>query len=122
MIFKLIALPIIGVILIAGVRRARRLDRSILARGIWLLVWGSAAVLILYPEITTRVASWVGIGRGSDLVFYIAIIVLTAVVLSLLVWVDNLDERISKLVGQHAIEEYERTSRDATRRGHHPDV
>jgi len=34
------------------------------------LVWLGAIVLILFPWLTTRVASLLGIGRGTDLVFY----------------------------------------------------
>ena len=33
-------------------------------------VWLSAIVLILFPWLTTRVAGLLGIGRGTDLVFY----------------------------------------------------
>jgi len=34
------------------------------------LVWLGAIVLILFPWLTTRVAGLLGIGRGTDLVFY----------------------------------------------------
>ncbi|QDV12611.1 hypothetical protein CA51_24970 [Rosistilla oblonga] len=34
------------------------------------LVWLSAIVMILFPGLTTRVAGLLGIGRGTDLVFY----------------------------------------------------
>lgn len=33
-------------------------------------VWLSAIVLILFPWLTTRIAGLLGIGRGTDLVFY----------------------------------------------------
>jgi len=34
------------------------------------LVWLAAIVLILFPWLTTRIAGLLGIGRGTDLVFY----------------------------------------------------
>ncbi|QDS91724.1 hypothetical protein FF011L_04570 [Roseimaritima multifibrata] len=33
-------------------------------------VWLAAVLMILFPGLTTRMADWLGIGRGTDLVFY----------------------------------------------------
>ena len=38
------------------------------------LVWSAAAVAIALPRLTVRVAMLLGIGRGADLVFYLAIL------------------------------------------------
>lgn len=40
----------------------------------WGLLWIAAAVLIARPELTAIVARALGIGRGTDLVFYFAIL------------------------------------------------
>ncbi len=122
MIFQAVLLLVIFAVLVAGLIRARRQHRSVVLTVCWGFVWTLAAVLVWKPEITSRVAGWVGIGRGSDLVFYIAIISLTAIVLSLLVWVDSLDERMTKLIQQLAIDDYERTKTTSSGRDHHPDV
>jgi hypothetical protein len=39
-----------------------------------ILIWSAAAVAIAMPELTIRVAAALGIGRGADLVFYLAIL------------------------------------------------
>ena len=41
-------------------------------------VWLSAIVLILFPWLTTRVAGLLGIGRGTDLVFYAFMLLATS--------------------------------------------
>jgi hypothetical protein len=56
-----------------------------------LLLIGFAALVvitIINPEITTRAASWVGVGRGADLVFY-----LTAIGLMLLAALTYISHR-----------------------------
>lgn len=40
----------------------------------WTAVWLAAGYLILNPLLTTRIAGWLGIGRGADLLLYIAIL------------------------------------------------
>jgi hypothetical protein len=41
---------------------------------LWTLVWLTAGFLILDPLLTTRIAGWLGIGRGADLLLYISIL------------------------------------------------
>jgi small membrane protein len=41
---------------------------------LWTLAWSAGAVIIYDPQIATRAARYLGIGRGSDLVFYLAIL------------------------------------------------
>ena len=40
----------------------------------WMLLWLLGALLIAVPGSTTVIANLLGIGRGSDLVFYLAIL------------------------------------------------
>ncbi len=108
MIFQGILLIVIGTVLLTGLIKGRGRHRSIVVQLSWISVWTVAMLLVWKPEITSRIAFWVGIGRGSDLVFYSAIIILTTIVLILLVWVDTLDERITRLVQDIAIKEYDR--------------
>jgi len=39
-----------------------------------ILVWSAAAIAIALPDLTSLVAKTVGINRGADLVFYLAIL------------------------------------------------
>ncbi|MEJ7739652.1 MAG: DUF2304 domain-containing protein [Chitinophagaceae bacterium] len=49
--------------------RSKILDRIFF---IGLLLMGM--VLVLYPDITSKLAKFIGIGRGADLIFYLAIL------------------------------------------------
>ncbi|MBN1656025.1 MAG: DUF2304 domain-containing protein [Deltaproteobacteria bacterium] len=50
----------------AIVRRRGRLRVSIF----WLLLWGTAAAVLIRPELAVETARAMGIGRGADLIFY----------------------------------------------------
>ncbi len=108
MIFQWMLLLVIGTVLLTGILKGRGRHRSIVVQLVWISVWTLAAVLVWKPELTSRIALLVGIGRGSDLVFYTAIVMLTTIVLILLVWIDTLDERITRLVQHLAMKEYDR--------------
>jgi hypothetical protein len=55
----------------AGLWRGGTLRRARLA---WLVLWLATGVAILRPELTTAIARRLGIGRGADLVLYLAIL------------------------------------------------
>ncbi len=40
----------------------------------WIVLWAAAAIAIVFPEITVWLAGILGIQRGADLVFYVAIL------------------------------------------------
>ena len=55
---------------------SRLVRRQISKRGgfYWFMLWIVAAIVIAFPSLTTLVARRLGIGRGADLVFYLAIL------------------------------------------------
>ena len=67
-----ISLALLVALVISAALLRRRVGR---APGVfWLLVWLAAAGAIALPEWTSVVARLLGINRGADLVFYLAIL------------------------------------------------
>ncbi|MHC4878581.1 MAG: DUF2304 family protein [Planctomycetota bacterium] len=80
-VFQWIMLPVLMVVgLIELVRFARDRRRLRLLRTV---VWIVAAVLIADPDSATSLAQLVGIGRGTDFVFYVFMLVTPAVMFHL---------------------------------------
>ncbi len=80
-VFQWTMLPVLAVVTVAELARFVR-DR----RRVQLLrtaVWIAAAVLIADPEAATSLARLVGIGRGTDFVFYVFMLVMPAVLFHL---------------------------------------
>ncbi len=105
--FQIFLLVLILGILVIGFRKGGVREGSWLLKFFWAGFWLIAATIVLKPELTTRAAQFVGIGRGADLVLYIGILVLTALVFTLLFWVDSIEESVTKLAQHIALKEYE---------------
>jgi hypothetical protein len=72
--FQLIALPLIGLffgLTLIRLVRARENRRFAL---FWLLIWAAAGAAVAFPNLTTVVAKFMGIDRGTDLVLYCAVL------------------------------------------------
>jgi hypothetical protein len=73
-LFQLVFAPLCGCASIAMLWRTAR-GLSLRRSGyFWSIVWLGAGLLIVFPYVTTRIARMVGIGRGADLILYIAIL------------------------------------------------
>ena len=70
LVFQLVAIPLAVLLFLWGAARFFLGDRPrwiALARP---LLWLAAAVAVWRPDLTTRVAGFLGIGRGADLLLY----------------------------------------------------
>ena len=64
----------------------------------------AGVVAVLVPELTTKVAQMVGIGRGTDLVVYIFMVAVFLKMLTTDEKVNSQQEQITKLVRKNAID------------------
>jgi hypothetical protein len=77
-----------------------------LARAWWWLVgWLVVVVVFWWPGLTSWLALKLGIGRGVDLVMYIAILILFYLLFKIYVRLDNQQQEIGKIVSHLAIKE-----------------
>lgn len=72
--FQIGALLLIAVALVGVAIQRARSRVSMRMAVAWGALWAAAAVAIMRPEITVVVANFLGIARGADLVFYLAIL------------------------------------------------
>ena len=75
-LFQILALTVVGILLLVSVTAAFRGSVARRDAILWTLVWLAAGVAIVRPGITRVVARALGIGRGADLVFYCAVVVM----------------------------------------------
>ncbi len=84
---------------------------------IWSLVCLAAAVATVWPDLTRRLANAVGIGRGADLVFYCAVVLMLIGFWMTYIRLQGLRRQLTLLVRQLAIQEGERQySKDEAKR------
>lgn len=66
----------------------------------WTIIWLTVAVAALVPDLSSRLARWVGIGRGADLLVYSSVLVLFYLVFRLIIKQSYLEQEIADIV-QH---------------------
>ncbi|MCQ2397529.1 MAG: DUF2304 domain-containing protein [Lentisphaeria bacterium] len=69
--------------------------------------------LVLFPETTNRLATLVGVGRGTDLLFYIMVLVGYAVALVVLAKFRHLERQITEIARQVALQNAKATLVDS---------
>jgi small membrane protein len=74
----------------------------------WSVFWIAAGVVVLLPQTARGLASVFGIARGVDLVVYISIIVLFALVFRILLKIEALEQEITKVVRHAALNQPEK--------------
>ena len=80
-------------------RRSIRASAAVL----WGLLWIAAGVLVLWPDVSSRLAQVVGIGRGVDLVVYIAILALFYILFRVMVRLEHIERSITDIVRKDAL-------------------
>lgn len=71
----------------------------------WLLFWVAAIIVVLLPNSTATLAKLVGIGRGADLVVYVALVLIFFIIFRLIIKIELLNKDITKLVRKISLDE-----------------
>ena len=82
---------------------------SVIWGGAWMLFWIAVVVLVFLPNTTQMLANVLGVGRGVDLVIYVALIALFYLQFKLFVKIESVEQEISTLVRKMALDEEERS-------------
>lgn len=99
-----IIIPVVA--LLALFSAGAKWRRKELATRVFLLVsifWVAVSVVVLLPQSTEMLAQLLGVGRGVDVVLYIAVLVLTYLVFRLYVRIEKLEREITTLVREIAL-------------------
>lgn len=84
------------------VLQTRRLSRRSISN-LRLSVWLSALFFILYPAATIKLANWLSIGRGTDLLVYVTVLSFIVSFFYIIHALERHREQLTSLVRQIAI-------------------
>lgn len=71
----------------------------------WGMLFFSAIVVVIVPELSSKIAKSLGIGRGVDAIIYSSIILLFYLVFRLYVYIQDIHYEISDLVKKLALKD-----------------
>ncbi len=101
--FIFLFLSLIALWVIAA--KKRHGDLSARAMFFWMLLWICADVAVLIPNATTIIANILGIGRGTDLVLYLFVVITCVILFRLHVKIETLQRDITKVVRGKALKD-----------------
>ena len=105
MVIKIILILFILFAVIKVAMRYKDKNISLQEFILWTIFWFITAFLVLFPDITSYAANLVGVGRGVDLVIYLAILILFYLMFRALVKLDKVEKEVTKVVRKVALEE-----------------
>jgi hypothetical protein len=101
--FQVVTLPLLAVmVLVTAIQIARRRLAPRFGTA-WIALWVAAAVSIANPDLLVRIAHFLGIGRGTDLVLYLSILFMFAAFFIIYLRFRRVDEQLTKIVRHLAI-------------------
>jgi hypothetical protein len=74
----------------------------------WLIFWALVIIAVFLPQTTQTLADVLGVGRGVDVVIYLALVSLFFLVFKLFVKLESLEQEISQLVRKISIDEHDK--------------
>lgn len=97
---------IVGIVLAAARLLAGSGQRTQAMRRLGLLVFAALAALsVLFPNVWTRIANAVGIGRGTDLILYALVVAFFGFVATAFRRQRDMEQRYTQLVRKIALSE-----------------
>lgn len=101
----------IGVAVIA-IYMYLRLRSSLLDVILIGIFFAGGIFFVLFPETTNKIAHWVGVSRGADLLSYSSILFLFFLIMKLYSRLRRVEEKFTDLVRSKSIEEAEELKND----------
>lgn len=107
MLIKILLIILIAIILSRVVDRYIRKEFSLHEVIVWSLFWLIAAGLVIWPDASSWLAAVLGVGRGADLVVYLALMLIFYLLFRIFVRFEKQERELSKLVQKQALDEAE---------------
>jgi hypothetical protein len=101
----MITIKIILIVILLLILRAFLVQESLMLvnRAVAVLMFLGLLLLVLFPDVSTRIANKIGVGRGVDLLFYFAHLFFLFVVIALWRRLISLSDSVTKLAREIAI-------------------
>ncbi len=75
---------------------------------LWCLLWLGVLVVFWQPDLTSYLANFLGVGRGADLIIYLAILVLVYLVFRVFVRIQKIEKDLTQLIRDESIKNAEK--------------
>ena len=103
MTIKILLISSFAAVALLGMRLGDSPRDMAVKRLLVVIGFATGSLAVLYPEAVTFVAQLVGVGRGTDLVLYVLVVVSALFWLGTYKRLSRLDDQLTQLARAHAI-------------------
>lgn len=82
---------------------------------LWFVFWLSAGIAFLTPALLTKFANLLGIGRGTDLVLYLAVVVVFYLIFKIFVRLEKMERNITQVIRSSSLSRAEQSGAEGSR-------
>jgi len=107
-IFQIIILVFIAVVIYKAIKRFIKKEISLWLLVVWIGFWSGVCIIALFPVLIERAAHLTGIGRGVDLIIYLALLICFYILFKLIVKQQKLEKDFVALVRKVALDKAEK--------------
>ena len=100
-----IQILLLGSLFVAGVYVYLKFQSAIADAVLLLFFIATGIVFVIFPQLTTKIANKLGVGRGTDLVVYLFIVFFIFAMLRMYARIRKVEARLTKVVRENAIED-----------------
>lgn len=90
-------------LLLIGIYAYVRFRSAVIDAILIFIFIGTGILLVIFPNLTNKIANKLGVGRGADLVFYLCILFFFFILLKLYSRIRKLEQTITKLARNDSI-------------------
>jgi small membrane protein len=110
---KLIQLILIVGLLAILISYFRWFRSAVMDKLLIACILAAGIVLVVFPELTNRIALALGVGRGADLIFYLFIVAFCYLILLVYAKIKKLEQQFAELARRQALQDVQSRSSNA---------
>jgi len=105
MLLQIIITILVILILSVIVNKKSQSKISLSQAVIWTILWLIILLVFWYPELASYLATALGIGRGADLIIYLAVLAIFYMIFRMYLRLDKFNSDLTKVVRQVGLDQ-----------------
>ena len=105
LLIQFIILAVVAIIWWRLYQRWRQAELTTLEFASWFGLWLVVGVVVLLPQVASYLAAVVGVGRGSDLVTYLSLVLIFYLLFKIFIKQEKLERQLTSLVRSLSLKE-----------------
>lgn len=82
----------------------------------WFFIWITGTLAIFLPDLTTKLARFLGIGRGVDIILYASIIIIFYLLFRIYIKIEDTQRQITQIARKIAFKNLSKNRKKTTRK------